>query len=180
MDHIGMPMREGLSFVHHALTGIGLRDQIRIAVSGKIATGFDIARASALGADWCYSARGFMFALGCIQSLKCHTDRCPTGVATQDAARARALVPSLKAERVKNYHHSTMTALAELIAAAGVTHPRDLQARDFYWRVSENQIMTLDQLYPQPVAGAFLNGDVDDRLAHAWREARADSFRAAD
>jgi glutamate synthase domain-containing protein 2 len=180
MDHIGMPMREGLSFVHHALTGIGLRDQIRIAVSGKIATGFDIARASTLGADWCYSARGFMFALGCIQSLKCHTDRCPTGVATQDAARARALVPSLKAERVKNYHHSTMTALAELIAAAGVTHPRDLQARDFYWRVSENQIMTLDQLYPQPVAGAFLNGDVDDRLAHAWREARADSFRAAD
>ena len=179
MDHIGMPMREGLSFVHHALTGIGLRDQIRIAVSGKIATGFDIARASALGADWCYSARGFMFALGCIQSLKCHTDRCPTGVATQDAARARALVPSLKAERVKNYHHSTMTALAELIAAAGVTHPRDLQARDFYWRVSENQIMTLDQLYPQPVTGAFLNGDVDDRLAQAWREARAGSFRAA-
>lgn len=179
MDHIGMPMREGLSFVHHALTGIGLRDHIRIAVSGKIATGFDIARASALGADWCYSARGFMFALGCIQSLKCHTDRCPTGVATQDAARARALVPSLKAERVKNYHHSTMTALAELIAAAGVTHPRDLQARDFYWRVSENQIMTLDQLYPQPVAGAFLNGDIDDRLAHAWREARSDSFRAA-
>jgi hypothetical protein len=73
-----------------------------------------------------------------------------------------------------------MTALAELIAASGVTHPRELKARDFYWRVSENQIMTLDQLYPQPFAGAFLNGDVDDRLAHAWREARADSFRAAD
>ncbi len=179
MDHIGMPMREGLSFVHHALTGIGLRDQIRVAVSGKIATGFDIARASALGADWCYSAGGFIFALGCIQSLKCHTDRCPTGVATQDPARARALVPALKAERVRNYHHSTMTALAELIAAAGVTHPRDLHARDFYWRVSENQIMTLDQLYPRPVAGAFLNGDIDDRLAQAWREARADSFRPA-
>lgn len=179
MDHIGMPMREGLAFVHHALTGIGVRDRIRIAVSGKIATGFDIARASALGADWCYSARGFMFALGCIQSLKCHTDRCPTGVATQDPARARALVPALKAERVRNYHRETMIALSELTAAAGVAHPRELQARDFYWRVSENQIVTMDQLYPQPVAGAFLNGDVDDRLARAWRAARADSFRAA-
>jgi glutamate synthase domain-containing protein 2 len=179
MDHIGMPMREGLAFVHHTLTGIGLRENIRIAASGKIATGFDIARASALGADWCYSARGFMFALGCIQSLKCHTDRCPTGVATQDPARARALVPALKAERVRNYHRSTMIALAELTAAAGVAHPRDLQARDFYWRASENQIVTLEQLYPPPVPGAFLTGEVDDRLARAWRESRADSFRAA-
>jgi len=179
MDHIGMPMREGLAFVHHALTGIGLREQIRIAVSGKIATGFDIARASALGADWCYSARGFMFALGCVQSLKCHTDRCPTGVATQDPARARALVPALKADRVRNYHRETMIALSELTAAAGVAHPRELQARDFYLRISENQIVTLDQLYPRPVVGAFLNGDVDDLLAQAWRAARADSFRAA-
>jgi glutamate synthase domain-containing protein 2 len=177
MDHIGMPMREGLAFIHHALTGVGLRDQIRIGVSGKIATGFDIARASALGADWCYSARGFMFALGCIQSLKCHTDRCPTGVATQDPARARALVPALKAERVRNYHRATMMALSELTAAAGVDHPRGLQARDFYWRVAENQIMTLDQLYPPPVPGAFLEGQIDNRLAQAWREARADSFR---
>ena len=179
MDHIGMPMREGLSLVHHALIGTGLREHIRVAVSGKIATGFDIARASALGADWCYSARGFMFALGCIQSLKCHTDRCPTGVATQDPARARALVPVLKAERVFNYHRATMIALSELTAAAGVEHPRDLQARDFYWRVAEHQIVTLDQLYPRPVPGAFLEGDIDKRLAQAWREARADSFRAA-
>lgn len=179
MDHIGMPMREGLAFVHHALTGIALREHIRIAVSGKIATGFDIARASALGADWCYSARGFMFALGCIQSLKCHTDRCPTGVATQDPARARALVPILKAERVENYHRATMIALSELTAAAGAVHPRDLRARDFYWRAAENQIVTLDQLYPRPVPGAFLEGDVDERLARAWREARADSFRPA-
>lgn len=177
MDHIGMPMREGLALVHHALIGAGVREHIRIGVSGKIATGFDIARASALGADWCYSARGFMFALGCIQSLKCHTDRCPTGVATQDPTRARALDPSLKAERVRNYHRATMTALSELTAAAGVEHPRDLQARNFYWRASENQIVTLDQLYPRPVSGAFLDGQIDDRLAQAWREARADSFR---
>ena len=90
MDHIGMPLREGLSFVHNALVGVGLRDRIRLGASGKIITAFDIARAMALGADWCNAARGFMFALGCIQSLACHTDRCPTGVATQDPTRASA------------------------------------------------------------------------------------------
>ena len=84
MDHLGMPMREGVNFVHNALIGINARDRIKIGASGKIATAFDMARAMAIGADWCNSARGFMFALGCIQSLSCHTDRCPTGVTTQD------------------------------------------------------------------------------------------------
>ena len=90
MDHLGMPMREGVNFVHNALIGINARDRIRIGASGKIATAFDMARAMAIGADWCNSARGFMFALGCIQSLSCHTDRCPTGVTTQDPTRATA------------------------------------------------------------------------------------------
>ena len=88
MDHLGMPMREGVNFVHNALVGINARDRIRIGAAGKIATAFDMARAMAIGADWCNSARGFMFALGCIQSLSCHTDRCPTGVTTQDPTRA--------------------------------------------------------------------------------------------
>ncbi|MCA3341183.1 MAG: FMN-binding glutamate synthase family protein, partial [Roseomonas sp.] len=91
MDHVGMPLREGLSFAHNALIGIGLRDQIKLGASGKIASAFDVARALALGADWCNAARGFMFAIGCIQSLSCHTDHCPTGVATQDPTRQRAL-----------------------------------------------------------------------------------------
>ena len=90
-DHLGMPLREALIFVHNALVGINARDRIRLGASGKIITAFDIARVMALGADWCNSARGFMFALGCIQSQSCHTDRCPTGVATQDRnAPARA------------------------------------------------------------------------------------------
>ncbi len=84
MDHLGMPMREGLSFIHNALVGTGLRGQIKLGCSGKILTAFDMARAMALGADWCNSARGFMFSVGCIQSLSCHTDACPTGVATQN------------------------------------------------------------------------------------------------
>ena len=93
-DHLGMPLRDGLTFAHNALVGIGLRDRIKLGASGKIASAFDIARAMALGADWCNSARGFMFALGCIQSQSCHTDRCPTGVATQDPSRAaRARCP---------------------------------------------------------------------------------------
>ena len=100
MDHLGMPMREGVNFVHNALIGINARDRIKIGAAGKIATAFDMARAMAIGADWCNSARGFMFALGCIQSLSCHTDRCPTGVTTQDPLRARALVVPLKTERV--------------------------------------------------------------------------------
>ena len=119
MDHLGMPMREGVNFVHNALIGINARDRIRIGAAGKIATAFDMARAMAIGADWCNSARGFMFSLGCIQSLSCHTDRCPTGVTTQDPSRNRALVVPHKIERVYNYHHATLHALAELLAAAG-------------------------------------------------------------
>ena len=121
LDHLGKPLREGLSFVNNALIGINARDRIRIGASGKIATAFDIARAIALGADWCNSGRGFMFALGCIQSLSCHTDRCPTGVTTQDPTRARALVVPHKIDRVYNYHHATLHALAELLVAAGMS-----------------------------------------------------------
>jgi glutamate synthase domain-containing protein 2 len=108
VDHLGMPLRDGLTFAHNALVGIGVRDRIKIGASGKIASAFDIARALALGADWCNSARGFMFALGCIQSQSCHTDRCPTGVATQDRSRQRALVVPDKLQRVANFHASTM------------------------------------------------------------------------
>jgi glutamate synthase domain-containing protein 2 len=90
LDHVGMPLREGLLFVHNALVGVGLRERIRVGASGKIVTAFDIARTLALGADWCNSARGFMFALGCLQAQTCHTGHCPTGVTTQDPNRMRA------------------------------------------------------------------------------------------
>ena len=121
VDHLGMPLREGLNFVHNALVGINARDRIKLGAAGKIVSAFDVARVMALGADWCNSARGFMFALGCIQSQSCHTDRCPTGVATQDRARQRALVVADKSERVFNFHRATMELLAELVAAADST-----------------------------------------------------------
>ena len=134
-DHLGMPLREGLVFVRNALIGIGASDRIRIGCSGKIVTAFDMAVAFALGADWCNSARGFMFALGCIQSLSCHTDRCPTGVATQDKTRSRALVVEDKTERVRNFHRSMLHALAELTAAAGLEHPSDFRPEHFSRRI---------------------------------------------
>ncbi|GAB1718028.1 MAG: ferredoxin-dependent glutamate synthase [Nitrobacter sp.] len=179
MDHLGMPMREGVNFVHNALIGINARDRIMIGASGKIATGFDIARAMALGADWCNSARGFMFALGCIQSLNCHTDRCPTGIATQDPSRSRALVVPHKLDRVYNYHRATLLALTELIAAAGLEHPRELRPVHFSQRVSNTEVASFDTLYPTLRRGELLDGTADPRFRDAWAQAQADSFAPA-
>ncbi len=176
MDHIGKPLREGLSFVHNALIGIGARERIKLGASGKIATAFDIARAVALGADWCNSARGFMFALGCIQSQSCHTDKCPTGVATQDRTRQRALVVPDKAQRVANFHHATLEALAELTAAAGLDHPNGFKSSHISRRVSQSEVVTLADLYPTLRNGELLSGAKDSRFAKAWDLADETSF----
>jgi glutamate synthase domain-containing protein 2 len=177
IDHIGKPLREGLSFVHNALTGIGLRDKIRIGASGKIVSAFDMARTIALGADWCNSARGFMFALGCIQSQSCHTDRCPTGVATQDRSRQRALVVPDKAERVANFHRETMKSLAELTAAAGLDHPSCFSRLHISRRVSPSEVLTFAQLYPVVARGVLVDDASISPLFGAWQAADADSFR---
>ncbi|MDO9708268.1 FMN-binding glutamate synthase family protein [Paracraurococcus lichenis] len=177
MDHLGMPLREGLSFAHNALVGIGLRDRIRLGASGKIASAFDMARAFALGADWCNAARGFMFALGCIQSLSCHTDRCPTGVATQDPTRARALNVPDKAQRVFQFHEATLEALAELVAAAGLAHPRDFRLEHFRKRVSAQEVKSFAELYPALAPGELLRGTSDPRFAPYWDIAEAHSFQ---
>ncbi len=179
MDHLGMPMREGVNFVHNALVGLNIRDRIKIGASGKIATAFDIARAMALGADWCNSARGFMFALGCIQSLSCHTDRCPTGVTTQDPSRSRALVVPHKLERVYNYHHATLHALSELIAAAGLDHPAEIRPVHFSHRLTGAEVMSFARLYPELRPGELLEGTENPRFRDAWAMARAESFAPA-
>ncbi len=177
MDHLGMPMREGLNFVHNALVGINARHRIRVGVSGKIATAFDIARAIGLGADWCNSARGFMFSLGCIQSLSCHTDRCPTGVTTQDPIRNRALVVPDKTMRVYNYHRATLHALAELIAAAGLDHPEEILPIHFSHRLSGTEVLSFARLYPELSPGELLDGKTESaRFRSAWELAQAESF----
>ncbi|HUI12928.1 MAG TPA: FMN-binding glutamate synthase family protein [Xanthobacteraceae bacterium] len=177
-DHLGMPLREGLNFVHNALIGINARGRIKLGASGKIISAFDIARVMALGADWCNSARGFMFALGCIQSLSCHTDRCPTGVSTQDPTRQRALVVPDKAERVYNFHRATIESLAELVGAAGLDHPSQFALVHFSRRVSQNEVKSFAELYPPLKAGELLTGTADRRYAAAWDMASAEEFRA--
>ena len=176
MDHLGKPLREGLTFVRNALIGIDARERVKIGASGKIASAFDMARAVALGADWCNSARGFMFALGCIQSQSCHTDMCPTGVATQDAGRQRALVVPDKARRVADFHRNTLHALAELTAAAGLDHPARFEGRHVTRRLSPHETATYAQIYPQIERGELLQGARDPRLREAWSLAQADSF----
>jgi glutamate synthase domain-containing protein 2 len=177
VDHLGMPLRDGLNFVHNALIGIGVRDKIKIGASGKLVSAFDIARAMALGADWCNAARGFMFALGCIQSQSCHTDRCPTGVATQDRTRQRALVVADKVERVANFHTATIHSLMELTAAAGLDHPSEFKPHHFSRRVSGNEVLTFAQLYPQLEPGELVTGTHDLRFRDSWAMASAEDFR---
>ena len=178
-DHLGAPLREGLVFVRNALIGINARERVRIGCSGKIVNGFDMARAMALGADWCNAARGFMFALGCIQSMSCHTDRCPTGVATQDKMRGRALVVANKTERVLHYHASVLHALAELTAAAGLDHPQKFRPEHFSRRVNAHDSSTYAELYPALRRGELLTGAHDKRWRDLWEMARADSFAPA-
>ncbi|MDO9384325.1 MAG: FMN-binding glutamate synthase family protein [Hyphomicrobiaceae bacterium] len=178
-DHMGMPLREGLNFVHNALIGVGLRDRISIGASGQIVTAFDMARAMALGADWCNSARAFMFAVGCIQSQSCHTDRCPTGVATQDAMRQRAIVVPDKAERVRNFHRATLMSLAELVAAAGLDHPLQFRLEHFSRRISAREVVSFAELYPPLEEGVLLTGTADPRFRDAWAMAQAGTFAAA-
>ncbi len=178
IDHIGRPMREGLSFVHNALIGINARDRIKIGAAGKIISGFDVARAMALGADWCNAARGFMFAIGCIQSQSCHTDRCPTGVATQDPLRQKALDVPTKTQRVANFHKATLHALAELTAAAGLEHPNQFTPAHISRRVSPSEVATFADLYPTLSPGELLTGTANPRWAIPWTQAQAQSFRA--
>ena len=177
IDHVGAPLREALLLVHNTLVGLNLRGEIRIGAAGKVITAFDIARTLALGADWCNAARGFMFALGCIQSQTCHTDHCPTGVATQDPRRWRALNVPDKAERVKNFHQNTLRALKELIAAAGLNHPGELGPEHIIRRISGNEVRSLATVYTFVHPGELLERSAAHPVFQRfWSDARADSF----
>jgi glutamate synthase domain-containing protein 2 len=180
-DHMGTPMREGLLFVHNTLVGLNLRDKIKLGASGKIVSAFDIASVLAIGADWANAARGFMFAIGCIQSQSCHTNKCPTGVATQDPLRQRALVVPDKAERVFNFHRNTLKGLAEMLAAAGLDSPSQLEARHLVRRMSATEVQLFSQSHVFLQPGQLLNGVIDESFySRMWRMARADSFDAND
>ena len=183
-DHMGMPLQEGLRLVHNTLLGLNLRQHIRLGASGKIVSAFDMVRVIALGADWCNSARGFMFALGCIQAQTCHTGHCPTGVTTQDAKRQVALVVPDKAQRVRNFHRNTLESLKELLEAAGLHSPTELSLRHVMRRVSNAETRPLSVLYPTVPTGSLLNVRSAEDLRQLplifqdhWEFSQASSFQ---
>ena len=179
INHMGTPLREGLLFVHNTLIGAGLRDQIKIGASGKIISAFDIASMLAMGADWCNSARGFMFALGCIQAQSCHTNQCPVGIATQDHDRQKALHVATKAERVFHFHQNTLHALAEMLASAGLCHPNEVKSHHLAQRVNDREIKNYAQLHfwlkPNELLNLQLQDD-DNFYYRMWNLAKVDRF----
>jgi len=176
-NHLGTPLRQGLSFVHNVLVGTDLRDKIRIGASGKLVSAFDVAGTLCLGADWCNSARGFMFAVGCIQSQSCHTNRCPVGVATQDKQRQRALVVPDKSERVYNFHRHTLEALAEFVGASGLGHPTELRPRHFYLREGNRLVLPASQALRWLEPGELLESKDCGEYSEYWTAANPQSFQ---
>ncbi|MGJ7572915.1 FMN-binding glutamate synthase family protein [Variovorax sp. RB2P76] len=178
-DHVGAPLQEGLLLVHNTLVGVNLRHRIKIGCAAKVITAFDVARMMALGADWCNAARGFMMALGCIQAQSCHTGHCPTGVTTQDPLRQQALVVPTKADRVRNFHRSTLHALQELVQAAGLDHPQQITAHHIVRRISDTEVRLLSNLVMQVQPGALLGAlDAQHNVFRTyWPLASAESFQ---
>lgn len=175
-NHVGTPLREGLVFVINALTGTNLRERMHIDVAGKIFDGHTMAANMALGADWCNAARGFMFAVGCVQTKKCHTDRCPTGVATQDKLRQRGLIVAEKGPRVYNFHRNTLKALSDYVSAAGLKNPAELKPEHLRVRVGENQVHSADTVYRFLEPGVLLSAPDETIYARWWSMADESGF----
>ena len=180
-DHLGSPLKDAIIFVDNALIGSNLRNRVKIGVSGKIVTAFDIAHMCALGADWINMARPFMFAIGCIQCRSCHTGECPTGIATMDPLRYRAIDIEDRSERAFNFHKNTLFVFKELLESVGVNHPSELNRRHIVRRLSESEIRLADQIYPKATTGELLkekgNKKISDpRLNVYWKKVTSNSF----
>jgi glutamate synthase domain-containing protein 2 len=175
-DSVGTPLEDALVFVHNALVGFNVRDKIRLIVSGKITSGFDMITKLALGADMCNAARGMMFALGCIQALQCHANTCPTGVATQDPELVKGLVVEHKWKRVKNFHEATIHNFLELVGAAGFTEPSELKPSHIHRRVSATEVKNLAEIYEYIEPGSLLGNNIPVSFQEAMELARSDSF----
>ena len=176
-DHKGAPIREGLMLVHNTLVGMGLRDRIHLVASGKLISAFDLCRMFALGADGCNIARGFMFAVGCIQAQVCQTGKCPTGVTTQDPGRYKALVVGEKYQRVANYHRNTLIALKEAVESSGLRDPAEFTPHHLMIRVNSREVRSAASQYLWLEPDSLLNGKVTHpAFAKYWNNARTDSF----
>jgi len=175
-NSVGMPLREGLTFVHSALLGIGYREKIKIIAAGKIVTAFQMFKTMAMGADICNSARGMMMALGCIQARRCHSNTCPTGVATQDPQRNNALDVADKAKRVARLHHETIQTFLELVAAGGLSSPDEIRPEHVRRRVDSLTIKHYGEIYPFSRPGGFLQGSLPEPFQADWDQASAEHF----
>jgi glutamate synthase domain-containing protein 2 len=177
-NSVGMPMRDGLVFVHDALVGFDLKKDIVILTSGKIATAFDMYRALVLGADACYAARSFMLALGCIQSLECNLNICPTGIATQRPDLIKGLVVKQKKDRVANFHEETMQAFTELLAATGLENPDEINRAHIHRNETWTNISRYDESYPYLKEGALLQEPYPEEWIVPMNESNPDTFMA--
>lgn len=175
-NYVGAPLMDGLAFVHNVLCGMGIRQEIKIIASGKILSGFHLVRAIALGADACNSARAMMMAIGCIQALVCNTNKCPTGVATQDKSLMVGLDVTDKKVRVANYHAETLKNFVELCGAAGIDDYKQLTRGHIYRRVFMNEVRTFEDIFPSIAYGAFLNGNIHDRYKVDYEKADVNNW----
>jgi len=179
-NSVGMPLRDAVIFVNNALLGIGLRQHVRIIASAKIFSAFHIVRILALGADSVNSARGMMLALGCIQSRSCNTDKCPTGIATQDPARYKSLNIENKAQRVANFHNSTVENLTELLGACGISDTNEIELSHIQRRVNGATIAGYEELYPGVKPLCFLSDeDIPTSWQSHWNNASPDHWQKA-
>ncbi len=179
-NSVGTPLNDGLVYIHNALVGVGLRDRIRIIASGKVTTGMNLFSKMALGADLCNSARGMMFALGCIQALQCNRNTCPTGVTTQDPALVQGLVVADKFERVYRYHRATVKSFLEVLGATGLTHPNQIKPWHVQRRTSPVEVKHYGEIYPFLETGALLGDKLPKEYSDAWKGAQThtwDAFR---
>ncbi|AIF99009.1 FMN-binding glutamate synthase family protein [Alteromonas australica] len=175
-NSIGFPLREALAFVDDCLIGFDLRHKIKIIASGKIITAFQLAKNLSLGADLCNSARGMMLALGCVQSLSCNTNRCPTGVATQDPKLTKGLDVADKSIRVYLFHKKTLHALMDILSSTGHVSTTELNRTHIFRRVNQCNIARYDEIFPLVKRGSLLQDEVPERFKLHVKEANADSF----
>jgi glutamate synthase domain-containing protein 2 len=176
-NSIGAPLREGLAFVDDCLVGFGLRSDIKVIASGKIISGFHVVKNLALGADICNSARGMMMALGCVQSLSCNTNHCPTGIATQNPSLSKGLVVSDKAIRVFNFHQKTVHATVDILSSSGISNPKELNRTHIFRRVNQEEVKRYDKIFPLVQANCFVDGNIPSRYEIEYAEASKDTFK---
>lgn len=175
-NYLGTPTNDALNFVHNTLIGAGIREHIKLIVSGKIINAFDLIQKFSLGADICNSARGMMFAIGCIQALKCNSNECPAGVATQDPYLYDRLDVQDKAERVARYHKTTLKELNHLAAAAGVESLRDIKKRHIKRKIGPGQVMNYEELFPKVKPNSLIDGSYTGRWKAIWDESTSARF----